>query len=97
MQCCIDDHLVEARLVRPPQAVCVRVIREAEDRHGRESVGNLVRLDPRDVGDHEVRRVDAVTRDKVVAGQECLELAPEEEVDPHEQDRRHGVSLPRPG
>ena len=34
--------------------------------------------------------VDAVGGDQVVTGQERIELAPEEEVDPTQQDRRHG-------
>src|SRR5262249_51856497 len=67
------DHLVEAGGVRAAQAVGVRVVREAEDRDVRVGVGNLVRVDPSDVGDHAVRRVDAVDGDQVVAGQQAFE------------------------
>ena len=46
-------HLVEPRGVRAAQPVRVRVVREAEHRHVRIRVGDLVRVDARDVRDHE--------------------------------------------
>ena len=77
-------------------AVCARckpgavgVVREAHDRDVRPGVRDLLRLDPRDVHDDEVGRVDAVARDQTMAREQDLELAAEEEVDPDEQDRRH--------
>src|SRR6185437_6514195 len=54
---------------------------------------NLLRLDPRDVRDHQLRLRDRVRGDEVVPGQEHVQLASEEEVDPNEQDRRHGRTL----
>jgi predicted metal-dependent hydrolase len=73
------------------------VVREPDDGHVRVRVDDLVRIDASDVGDHEVRPIDAVRRHEMVRGEKPLELAPEEEVDPTEQDRRHGtgrVTLP---
>jgi uncharacterized protein len=82
-------HLVEAGLVRAAEPFGVRVVREAEDRRLRKRVRNLVRIDPGDVRDHQVRGIGSINRDKVVPGQRCLELAAEEEIDPGQQDRRH--------
>ena len=45
--------------------------------------------------DDEIRRVGAVTRDEMVSHEGRLELAPEEEIDPYEQDRRHTRNVPR--
>ena len=86
----LDDHLVETGGVRALEPGLVGVVREADDRDVRPRVDDLLRLDARDVDDDEVGRVDAVGRDEVVAVQESLELPPEEEIDPCEQDRRHG-------
>ena len=66
------------------------MIREPDDRHVRVRVRNLVGVDARDVGDHELGPIDTVSRDEMVAVEKRFELAPEEEVDPTEQDRRHG-------
>ena len=60
----------------------------------RVGVGDLVRVDARDVRDHAVGRVDAVGRDQMMARQQALQLPPEEEVDPHQQDRRHAANVP---
>jgi hypothetical protein len=65
------------------------VVREAEDRDLGIGVRDLIRVDPADVRDHEIGRVDAVNRDEVVARQKTLELPVKEEVDPREQDRGH--------
>ena len=89
----LDDHLVEARCMSPQQASLVRVIREAEDRHVRPRIDDLVRVYTRDVDDHHVRRIDAVGGDQVVIGEQPFELPPEEEVDPREQDGRHQPNL----
>src|SRR5262249_21816363 len=61
------DHLIEAGGMRAAQAIGVGVVCEAEDRNVRVRVGDLVRVDARDVRDHAVRRVDAVHRDQMVA------------------------------
>ena len=47
----------------------------------------------RDVADDEVGWVDAVRRHEVMAVEERLELAAEEEIDPCKQDRRHVSNL----
>ena len=60
----LHDHLVEAGGVRAAQPVGVRVVREAEQRHVRIRVGDVVGVDPRDVGDHEVGRVDSLGRSR---------------------------------
>ena len=67
----------------------VRVVREAEQRHVREVLGDVVRVDPSDVGDDDVRRIDALGRDETMRGEKRLQLAAKEEVDPYEQDRGH--------
>src|SRR5215208_3812323 len=56
----LGEHPVEAGLVRAPEPGRVRVVREADDRHVGEGVGDLVRVDSRDVADDHVGRVDAV-------------------------------------
>lgn len=67
----------------------VGVIREAEERHVGEGFGDILGVDARDVGDHEIGRLDALGRDEPVSGKTPLQLAAEKEVDPYEQDRRH--------
>ena len=52
--------------------------------------GQVVRIDPRHVRDHEIRRLDAVGRHEVMCGERRLELPPDEEVHPRQQDGRHG-------
>src|SRR5919198_875778 len=87
------DHLVEAGRVGGLQAGRVGVVREAEDRHVRVRVRNLLGFDPRDVDDHEVGRIGVLDRDEVVLGKQGFELPPEEEIDPTQQDRRHVRNL----
>ena len=82
-------HLIESGGVRASKPGGVRVVREAEQRDVREVVGDVDRIDPRDVGDDEIRRIDTLRRHETVTGEEPLQLAAKEEVDPHEQDRRH--------
>ena len=65
------------------------MVRVAQDRDVGIGVRDLLRVDARDVGDHELGRVRMVDRDEVMLGQERLELPPEEEIDPAQQDRRH--------
>src|SRR6185437_6338690 len=89
----LGHHLVEARGMRTPQSLGVRVVREAEDRYIGPGVCDLVRVDAGDVRDHAVGRVDVVDRDQVVAGEKPLQLPAEEEVDPHQQDRRHAANV----
>ena len=81
--------LVEAGTVRAPQSLGVGVVRVAENRHIGIVVGDVVRVDPRDVRDHEIGWLDPVRRLEAMLRQERLELAPDEEVDPAEEDRRH--------
>ena len=73
----------------------VGVVREAEDRDVRIRLDDVVGIDARDVADHEVGRRDRVGGDEAMARQHRLELPPEEEVDPCEQDRRHARSVER--
>ena len=82
-------HTVEAGGVRATQPRSVRVVGEPEHRDVGEAVGDVVRIDPRDVGDHEIGRLDTVGGLEAMLREERLELAAEEEVDPDEQDRRH--------
>ena len=82
-------HTVEAGGVRTAEPSGVRMVRETEDRDFREPVGNVVRIHPCDVGDHEIGRLDTVGGLEAVLREERLKLAPEEEVDPCEQDRSH--------
>ena len=48
------QHLVESSLVRVLEAERVLVVRVPEDRDVRIRVRHLLRLDPRDIRDHEV-------------------------------------------
>ena len=83
------DDLVEARGMRAPQALRVGEVRVAENRHVGVAVRDVVRIDPRDVGNHEVGWLDPVRCLEAMLRQERLELAPNEEVDPAQEDRRH--------
>ncbi len=85
----LHDHLVETGRVCSLQARAIGVVREAHERHVGPLVGDLFRLDARDVRDHEIRGIDAVDGDEVVLREKPFQLAPEEEVDPCKQDRRH--------
>ena len=82
--------MVEPGGMRASQSLRVRVIGKAENRNFRIAVGDVGRVDARDVGDHEIGAVDAVGRLEAVLGQQGLELAADEEVDPTQQDRGHG-------
>jgi uncharacterized protein len=73
------------------------MVREPDDGHVGVRVDDLVGIDTSDIRDHEVGQIDAVGRHEVVPREKPLELAPEEEVDPTQQDRRHvtgRVTLP---
>ncbi len=83
------DNLIEPCSVSAPQSLRVGVVREAEDRHVRIVVGNVVRIDPSDVGDHEIGWLDPIRRLEAMLRQERLELPPDEEVDPAQEDRCH--------
>ena len=67
----------------------VGVVREAQNRDVRERLDDVVRVDARDVGDHEVGRLDTVRGREAMFGQHGLEFAADEQVDPTQQDRRH--------
>jgi len=82
-------HTVETRRMRATKPGSVRMVGEPENRHFGEAVRDIVRIDPRDIYDHEVGRFDAVGGLETMLREERLELAPEEEVDPCEQDRSH--------
>ena len=75
--------------MRAAQPGGVGVAGEADDRDVRVGLGDLLRLDAGDVGEHELRLRERVGGDEMVAGKQHVELAPEEEVDPDEQDRCH--------
>ena len=90
----LDDHLIETGRVRPAEPGGVGVIRVAEDRDVWVIVRNVVRVDPSNVGDHEVRRIDRVRRHEAMLGKHRLQLAADVEVDPTQQDRRHACGRP---
>ena len=52
-------------------------------------------IDTSDVTDNEIGRVGRILRDELVVGKKPFQLAAEEEIDPHEQDRRHDLKLAR--
>jgi len=83
------NDLVEPCGMSSPQSLRVGVVRVAEDRHVEVRVRDVVRVDPRDVGNHEVSWLDPIRRLEAMLRQERLELAPDEEVDPAQEDRRH--------
>ena len=73
------------------------MVREPDDGHVGVCVDDLVGIDTSDVRDHDVGRIDAVGRHEAMHRKKPFELAPEEEVDPTQQDRRHvtrSVTLP---
>ena len=86
----LRDHLVESGRVRAAQSGGVGVVRVAENRDVRVAVGDVDGVDPRDVGDHEVGWLDSVRRLEAMLCQEPFQLAPDEEIDPTQQDRCHG-------
>src|SRR3954468_22919248 len=88
-----DDDLVESGRVRSLQTGRVGVVREAENRDVRVGVRDLICLDTGDVDDHELRQVCVVARDEVMLREQGLQLAPEKEIDPTQQDRRHAHKL----
>ena len=73
------------------QAERVGVVREPEDRRLRPGVRDLVGVDPRDVADHEIGWIGAVARDETMPVERPFEPRAEHEIDPDEQDRRHGM------
>jgi len=85
--------------MRALEAGLVRVVRVPEDRDVRPGIDDLLGLDAGDVGDDEVRRVDAVAREEPVTREQAFQFPAKEEVDPDQQDRRHAatVALPTDG
>jgi hypothetical protein len=83
------DDLVEAGGMSAPQPRRVGVVRETENRNVGIGVGDVARVDARDVRDHQIGRLDPIGGLEPMLRQERFELAPDEEVDPTEQDRRH--------
>ena len=60
-------------------------------------VRDLLRLDARHVRENELGVLRMVGRDETMARQQRLELPPHEQIDPTQQDRRHGGRLERDG
>jgi hypothetical protein len=87
------DDAVETRFVRRSEPRRIRVRGEAEDGDVRVRLGDLVRVHPGEIDDHEIGRIDAVGGREPVAVEQHVELASKEEIDPNQQDRRHGGSL----
>jgi len=67
----------------------VRVVREPEDRDFGVVLRDVVGIESRDVRDHEIGGFDTLRGLEPMLGKNCLELAPYEEIDPTQQDRRH--------
>ena len=85
----LGNDLIESGGVRSSEAGRVGVVRVAKDRNVRKCVGDFLSIDARDVRDHELRCIRVVDCDEVMLRQERLELPPEEEIDPTQQDRGH--------
>src|SRR4051794_9048258 len=85
----LRHDLIESGCMRGTEACRVGVVRVAQDRNVEIRVGDFLRVDARDVRDHELGRVRMVDRDEAMLGQERLELPTEEEIDPTQQDRGH--------
>ena len=64
----LDDHLIEPGRMSSAEASLVRVVCIPEDRDLRPAVGNVFRVDPRDVADDEVGRISRVLRDELMRG-----------------------------
>jgi nitrite reductase/ring-hydroxylating ferredoxin subunit len=95
LQRVLHQDLVEAGLMGAPQSSGVRVTSETEDRYLRIRIRDVDRIDAADVRDHEIRPVRTVGRDEMMPREQGLELAPKVDIDPTEQDRRHGRSVSR--
>src|SRR2546430_2516096 len=91
----LHHDVIEAGLVRAAQSGSVGVVREAEERAVRVRLCDVGRIDARDVRDHEVGRDDRVRGHEGLPGERGLQLAPEEEIDPSQQDRRHATRVDR--
>ena len=85
----LRDDLVESGGMRATQSGGVGVVRIAENRNLRVGVRDIDSVDARDIGDHKIGPLDAVGGHETVLRQDPLELGPDEEVDPTQQDRRH--------
>ena len=89
----LDDHLIEPGRMSGAEARRVGVVRIPENRNVRPALSNIYRVDTRYVADDQVGRSGRVLGDELMRGQEPLQLTAEEEIDPHEQDRRHRSKL----
>ena len=83
------DHLVEAGRMSAAQPSRVGVVRVADDRHVGVAVRNVAGVDPGDVRDHQIGRLDPVGGLEAMLRKERLELGPQEQFDPTQQNRRH--------
>jgi len=81
--------------MRAPQPRRVCMASEPEDWYLRIRIRDVDRVDAADVGDHEIRPVRAVGRDEMMPREQGFELAPKVDIDPTEQDRRHGRRVSR--
>src|SRR5947208_10172966 len=70
---------------------------EAQDWYLRIRCRRVDRIAGADVCDHQVGPDCAVGRDEVMSREQRLELAPKVDIDPTEQDRRHGERVSRLG
>ncbi len=73
----------------PTEARRIDVVRESDDRHVGERVGNILRINPRNISDHKVGRLDSLGRLEAMPGQKPLEFGAKEEINPNKQDRCH--------
>jgi hypothetical protein len=77
--------------MRTPESDRIGVVRESENRDLGPRLGDVFGFDPREVANDQIRWVDAVPSHQPMVGEKPVELRPEEQVDPHEQDRRHAT------
>lgn len=71
-----------------PRGVCV--IREPQDWDVRIGLGDVRRVDACNIRNNEIGWLDPIRGLEAMPGQSTFQLAPDEQVDPYEQDRRHG-------
>jgi hypothetical protein len=89
-QCRPRHDSIESRCLARSEARRVGVIRVPEDGNIGVRVGDFLRVHSPNVDDDDVRRLDRVCGRQTVSGEERVELPPEKEIDPDQQDRRHG-------
>ena len=85
----LGHNLVKACRMRPPEPGGVGVIGEAEDRDVEVGVRDIRCIHPRNVHDHEIRRLDAVRGLKAMPRQRALQLSADEQIDSNQQNGCH--------